>query len=205
MPLYGHSVAAAQEAGASMVILSTDIESVLNGVHPDGVVSLRRPKQFAGDLSSMADVVGHVLSQQSGLGIADSTIVVLLQPTSPLRLAEDIHSGVERLVTTDSDLAMGVTETDNGVLKYGRVVDGVFVPLSRPEHCFANRQTLPPVMRPNGAIYAFRAGWFRRNGGFETSRIVAVQMPMERSIDVDTIEDFERAEALLLQRREGAA
>ena len=205
MPLYQHSVAMAQQAGASMVVLSTDIESVLSDSHPDGVVPLRRPKVFASDRTPMSEVVGHVLSKDAGLGIADSTIVVLLQPTSPLRLPQDIHCGVERLVATDSDLAMSVTEADNCVLKYGRIENGFFVPLSEPEHCFANRQTLPSVMRPNGAIYAFRAGWFRRNGGFETSRIAAVEMPVERSIDVDTIEDFERAEASLLQRREGAA
>jgi len=153
----------------------------------------------------MDRVITHVLGDDAGVGIADSTIVVLLQPTSPLRLPEDIHASIARLVASDADLSMGVTAADKGVLKYGQVVDGRFVPLSRPEHCFANRQSLPEVVRPNGAVYAFRAGWFRRNGGFETSRIAAVLMPAERSIDVDSVEDFERAEALLLKRREGAA
>jgi len=153
----------------------------------------------------MDSVIAHVLSDEAGLGIPDSTIVVLLQPTSPLRLPEDIHASIARLVGSNADLSMGVTAADKGVLKFGQIVDGRFVPLSRPEHCFANRQSLPEVVRPNGAVYAFRAGWFRCNGGFETRRIAAVQMPAERSIDVDSIEDFERAEALILKRREGAA
>jgi N-acylneuraminate cytidylyltransferase len=153
----------------------------------------------------MARVVLHALSEEAGLGISDSTMVVLLQPTSPLRTPEDIRSSIQHLVTSDADLAMGVTEVDAGVLKFGRLLDGRFIPISDPEHCFANRQTLPPVVRPNGAVYAFQAGWFRRNGGFVTTRIAAVSMPPERSIDVDTIQDFERVERIFIQRREGAA
>jgi len=205
MPLYQHSVRVAQEAGASKIVLSTDIESVIQRGHSDTVFLVRRPAKLAGDLSPMDGVVAHVLSHEVGLEISDSTIVVLLQPTSPLRLPQDVHESIQLLVANDADLAMGVTAVDSGVLKYGQIVDGRFVPLSRPEYCFANRQSLPEVVRPNGAIYAFRAGWFRRNGGFETSRIAAVSMPEERSIDVDSVEDFERAEALLLKRREGAA
>ena len=205
MPLYQHSVAVARAAGASTIVLSTDIESVLQSSHPEDVVTIRRPYKLARDLSPMAGVIEHVLGDGSGLNISDATIVVLLQPTSPLRLPEDVQAGLGQLVTMGADLAMGVTDAQSSVLKYGRVEDGRFVPISRPEYCFANRQALPAVVRPNGAIYAFRAGWFRQNGGFETSNIAAVPMPAERSVDVDTIEDFERAEALLVQRREGAA
>ena len=205
MPLYQHSIEVAQRAGAGRVVLSTDIESVLHQEFGAGVVGLRRPPELARDDTPMNHVLLHVLSDAAGLQIADTTIVVLLQPTSPLRAVEDIQSGITALLQSDADLAMGVTETNNGVLKYGRVVDGRFEPLGEPEWCFANRQSLPPVVRPNGAVYAFRAGWFRRNGRFSTPRIAAVSMPAERSIDVDDMNDFARAEALLLERTEGVA
>ena len=204
-PLYQHSVNAAREAGASKIVISTDIESVLHGRHHDDVTVIGRPAELAQDGTPMSRVVLHVLSEKVGLRISDSTMVVLLQPTSPLRTSEDIRASIQRVATSDVDLAMGVTEVDAGVLKFGRVMDGRFIPISDPEHCFANRQTLPPVVRPNGAVYAFQAGWFRQNGGFVTSRIAAIAMPPERSIDVDTIQDFERVERIFSKKREGAA
>ena len=205
VPLFQHSVDVARRAGASKIVLSTDIESVLSQDHGAEVTALRRPGELATDDSPMDRVLLHALSESGGLMVADSTIVVLLQPTSPLREVRDIHAGIAALLQSDADLAMGVTPTDNSALKYGRIVGDRFEPLAEPEMCFANRQSLPPVVRPNGAIYAFRAGWFRRNEGLSTPRIAAVSMPAERSIDVDNIEDFERAEAQLIKRREGVA
>ena len=205
VPLYRHSIDVAQRAGAGRIVLSTDIEAVLHQDFGTDIIGLRRPAELARDDTPMDSALMHVLSEAAGLQIADATIVVLLQPTSPLRTVQDIQSSITALVTSDADLAMGVTETNNGVLKYGRVIDGRFEPLGDPAWCFTNRQSLPPVVRPNGAVYAFRAGWFRRNGGFSTHRIAAVSMPAERSIDVDNMNDFTRAEALLLERTEGVA
>lgn len=204
-PLYAHSVRVAQEAGAAVVLMSTDISAVLEVDHGPGVVAVARPASLATDTAEMADVVLHALSDEPGLAIDDDAIVVLLQPTSPLRSTSDIRRAVDAVARGDGDLAMGVTRVDSGVLKYGRVIDGRFAPLSVPEHCFANRQSLPPVFRPNGAVYAFRAGWFRRNGGFETPDIMAVEMNESRSIDVDCLEDLERAADWLAQQKEGAA
>ena len=205
LPLYAHSVRVAQKAGAEAVLISTDISAVLAAEHGPGVVPVVRPAELATDSAQMAEVVLHALSAEAGLAIDDDAIVVLLQPTSPLRSTADVLRAVDAIAGAEGKLAMGVTRVDSGVLKYGRVIDGRFEPLSQPEHCFANRQSLPPVYRPNGAVYAFRAGWFRKNGGFETPDIVAVEMNAARSIDVDCIEDLERAADWLAQQREGAA
>ena len=92
---------------------------------------------------------------------------------------------------------MSVTEADRGVLKWGRLEGSRFVPLSSPEHCFANRQSLPPVVRPNGAIYVLDAAGFLARGSFVTEHIGVVEMSAERSQDIDNLEDFERCAAIL--------
>jgi N-acylneuraminate cytidylyltransferase len=93
---------------------------------------------------------------------------------------------------------MSVTDADRSVLKWGQVMnDGRFVPLSKPEHCFANRQSLPPVYKPNGAVYAMDAQWFIEQKSFVSERIGTVVMPAERSFDIDNMNDFELCEALL--------
>lgn len=192
-PLYRHAVDVALAAGASRVLISTDITEVLNADHSPAVQSVRRPPELCGDTVPMAPVLLHALQAGQVAGT-----VVLLQATSPLRQVADVWAALQRLTSGDFELVMSVTEADRGVLKWGQVRDdGRFVPLSSPEHCFANRQSLPPVYKPNGAVYAMQAEWFVANQGFVSERIGTVVMPPERSHDIDNLADFERCEALL--------
>lgn len=192
-PLYRHAVDLALAAGATRVLISTDLPDVLTAVLPPAVQTLARPPELCGDTVPMAPVLMHAL--QAG---QVSGPVVLLQATSPLRQTADVQSALERLAGGDVDLVMSVTEADRGVLKWGRLdEDGRFRPLSSPAHCFANRQSLPPVYKPNGAVYAMQADWFVQNEDFVSERIGTVVMPPQRSHDIDNLADFERCESLL--------
>jgi CMP-N-acetylneuraminic acid synthetase len=192
-PLYRHAVDVALAAGAQRVLISTDIAEVLTAQLPAGVLALPRPPELCGDTVPMAPVLLHALAAGQVSGP-----VVLLQATSPLRQVNDVLAALQRLSSGNFDLVMSVTEADRGVLKWGRVgADGRYLPLSSPEHCFANRQSLPPVVKPNGAVYAMQAAWFVDNQGFVTDRLGTVLMPPERSHDIDNLADFERCEALL--------
>ena len=122
----------------------------------------------------MAPVLLHTIS-----ALSISGPIVLLQCTSPLRAIEDIRAGVDRFESGDVDLVMSVTEADRSVLKYGTVTDGRFRALVDPAHPFMNRQALPPVYKPNGAVYVFDAGWFQRNGGFDRRRYEPVETRIE--------------------------
>ncbi len=192
-PLYRHAVDLALRAGARRVLISTDIPEVLTASHPPGVQALQRPAELCGDEVPMAPVLLQVLQAAQVQGP-----VVLLQATSPLRQVADVQAALQTLATGAFNLVMSVTEADRGVLKWGQVqADGRFVPLSSPAHCFANRQSLPPVYKPNGAVYALQAEWFMAQGSFVSERIGSVTMPAERSHDIDTLADFERCEKLL--------
>lgn len=192
-PLYQHAVDVALAAGASQVMITTDIPEILTAKHPSHVTVLARPVELCGDDIPMAPVLFHALQAKAVRGP-----VVLLQVTSPLRQLQDIYAALDRLATGAFDLVMSVTESDRGALKWGRLGDdGRYLPLSSSEHCFANRQSLPPVYKPNGAVYAMQAEWFVANQGFVTHRLGTVIMPPERSHDIDNLSDFERCEALL--------
>jgi N-acylneuraminate cytidylyltransferase len=191
-PLYRHSVDQALAAGATRVLITTDIPEVLRAALPAGVACLERPPALAGHAVPMDPVLVHAL--QAG---AVAGPVVLLQATSPLRAPADIRAALAVFARGDHELVMSVTDADRGVLKWGRVDGDRFVPLSEPAHCFANRQSLPPVVRPNGAVYVFDAAAFLARGTLACERIGMVLMPPERSHDIDTLHDFERASALL--------
>lgn len=197
-PLYRHAVDAALEAGAYRVILTTDIPEVMSASYPLAVQTIQRPLALCGDAVPMAPVLSHALQAAACEGT-----VVLLQATSPIRQASDIQAALHVFASGQHELVMSVTEADRGVLKWGRLDGDRFMPLSEPAFCFANRQSLPPVVRPNGAVYVMNAEWFLKRGSFVSERIGVVQMSAERSQDIDTLADFERCEASLAIQTQG--
>jgi CMP-N-acetylneuraminic acid synthetase len=191
-PLYMHAVEQALAAGAARVVIGTDIPDVLQAGLPALVQAFPRPPELAGDAVPMAPVLVQLLQAAQVQGT-----VVLLQATSPLRTADDIRRALAVFAGGAYGLVMSVTEADRGVLKWGRIDGERFVPLSDPAHCFANRQSLPDVVKPNGAVYVFDAAHMVATGGFASDAIGVVQMPPERSHDIDNLNDFERVEALM--------
>ncbi len=195
-PLWRWSLDQAREAGATRVILTTDIAEILAAPPDDDLTLIERPSDLADDSTPMAPVLLHALADDALKG----ETIALLQPTSPLRSAEDIRASVSLFEAGGHDLVMTVTEADRGVLKYGVMEGESFSVMRNPAHCFSNRQSLPPVYKPTGAVYVFNRDWFIENGGFETDRIGAVQMPAERAADIDTEEDLRRAGEFLSRR-----
>jgi N-acylneuraminate cytidylyltransferase len=192
-PLYQYAIDAAHLAGAQCCYVTTDIAEVLSTKFTAPVALIQRPTHLQGDEVPMAPVLIHSIEQSTITGT-----VVLLQATSPMRTAQHIQSALAEFATGAHHLVMSVTSADSSVLKWGFLSDGTFKPLAEPAFCFSNRQQLPLVYRPNGAIYVFDAQWFVRNGGFITDKIGAFQMSASDSLDIDTLEDFERCEQALL-------
>lgn len=196
VPLWRRAADQGLSAGASKVLVTTDILIDRDQKLPENIVVIERPAELAGDNTPMAPVLVHALRDPTLKG----ETIVLLQPTSPLRSDQDIRAGLELFASGNFDLVLSATETDRGILKYGTRNGARFEPLREPEHCFSNRQALPQVWKPNGAVYVFGRDWFLENGGFVSDRIGMIEMPSERSDDVDTDADFERTEAAYLAR-----
>ncbi len=194
IPLYRHSIDAALAAGASRVIVSTDISEILFAKLPDRVYVLSRPLELTGDSVAMAPVLLHAISEACIEGA-----IVILQATSPLRSASDIEAALSVYASGEHDLVMSVTQADSGVLKWGFLDKNRFRPIADPSYCFSNRQSLPIVVRPNGAVYVMNAEWFQARGTFVTNRIGVIEMSPERSKDIDTLIDFEICEVFLRQ------
>lgn len=174
-------------------IVTTDIADILASRPPAGGQWIRRPANLALDDTPIDPVLAHALTEA---GLTCGT-AVLLQPTSPLRNDEDIRRAMTLFRTGAYDLVLSVCETDAGILKYGTLEDERFVPVSKPEYCFTNRQELPGVVRPNGAVYVFDIARFIAHESLASTRIGAILMPAVRSIDIDTQADLDEAERRL--------
>ena len=191
LPLYMHAVSQAIRTVGS-VVLSTDIESIDEIGLPPFCTLCRRPRELATDDTPMEDVIRHLIEEQSLVG----TTLVLLQATSPLRSDNDVNAGLSLFKKGHHDLVMSVVERDRSALKYGILEGTSFGALREPSFCFANRQSLPRIHGPNGAIYIFEAETFIRSNGFPTQKIGAIEMPIERSTDIDDLVDLQLIEKM---------
>ncbi len=169
----------------SRVVVSTDDDEIAAAA---GVDVLRRPAELAGDDTPMVDVMRHAVAE---LG---PDVVVLLQPTSPLRRAEHIDACVRLLIESGSDAVVSVVEVPHrfGPESLMDVSDGRVVPRA----AVTTRQAKDAVYARNGpAILARRAA--RLAGGLYDGDVRPFVMNARDSLDVDDAFDLEVAELLL--------
>lgn len=181
------------------IIVSSDDDHILEHASQiNDIEVLRRPADLATDESAMAPVVEHVLL------FYPADIVVLLQPTSPLRQTTDIDGALEKLVTEEATSVVSVCPARTSPHWMYHLVDGDRLQALLPKPEVATRQELPQYFQVNGALYAVDVAWFSEHKSFVNNETVAFVMPGDRSIDVDTPEDLDIAEALLLRQRRTA-
>lgn len=174
------------------LICTTDADLSQEWEEFSGQILDRRPGHLSDDTSKMSDVIFHLIDRYK----LTSQIIVLLQPTNPLRSDEDIYHAMALYLNSKCKMVMSVSKKDNRVLKHGFIKNGRFETVNRAEYCFENRQNLPDVFGPNGAIYIFRVADFLAAQGFPHDSVFAYEMDLISSIDIDKIEDFENAERI---------
>jgi CMP-N,N'-diacetyllegionaminic acid synthase len=191
-PLLAWTVEAARASSTlTRVVVSTDSGEVAAVARDLGAEALARPPELARDETPSRDVVEHALRE---LGGAD--VLVLLQPTSPLRRAEHIDEAVRLLLETDADSVLSVVEVPHQfrpvslmALEHGRLVPLV----ARPP---ARREDKPVVYARNGpAVLALRPD--RLGGDLYGGDCRPYLMEPRDSVDVDEPTDLELAEWLL--------
>jgi CMP-N,N'-diacetyllegionaminic acid synthase len=165
-----------------------------------------RPKEISGDMAPSELAVLHAL-EAFRMSVFDIDVVLMLQPTSPLTLPEDIEGVLEALEqpagtegTLQYDSAFSVTPFDKFLwhdMGVQKGVVGINHDGSRPREM---RQQRHGQFLENGAIYAMRTKAFlkakNRFCGYSNTYV----MPKERSIEIDDMADFVMAEALLEKR-----
>jgi len=176
------------------LILSSEDNEIIEIAKRYGCdVPFIRPVHLAQDTTSGIAPVIHALDE-----IAGYDYVILLQPTSPLRMAEDIDNCIEKLIETNSPAIVSVTETNSSPYWMQTMSEeGRIQPLIKQDVLITKRQDLPTVYELNGAVYIAKTEWIKKNNSFLTEETVAYIMPKKRSYDIDTEEDFLWCDCLL--------
>lgn len=178
------------------VICSSDSNNLKHQELDASTITHQRPDHLATDAAEMRGVITELVNKYK----LDEEILILLQPTSPLRSDASISQALELYKTGDYSLVISVTKSDNKCLKYGLQENGVFKPINKRQYLFSNRQTLPEVYAPNGAVYIFQARDFRKINNFPSDRIGFLEMDELESLDIDTKQDFVFAQEAALTK-----
>jgi len=200
-PLIAHSILAGRKSRrVTDVAVSTDDRAIERAARRWGAEVLRRPKSLAGDKTPMAPVALHALDTLARDGRSYDALI-LLQPTCPLRTAADVDAALDLLRRSGAPAVIGVYRVfDQHPGRMYRIVRKRLAPYDRALEKM-NRQDLPAVYHRNGLIYAVRADVFRRKRTFMPAGSVPLEMPRERSVNIDEELDLLFADFLLKRRR----
>lgn len=198
-PLIAYAIETARGAGApdSRIIVSTDDERIAAVARDCGLaIDYMRPAALGGDTVGSREVILDVMDWADGRDI-DYEAVVLLQPTSPFRMADDI-SGAVALYDASLDMVVSVTEAASNPYYNCFETDGDgYLHVSKGDGLITRRQDAPKAWEYNGAVYVINPRSIREMPLGAFSRRVPYEMPRSRSIDLDTPTDWLVAEALL--------
>lgn len=203
-PLIHHTLRAALSAQlVDRVIVSTDCHELVSACRGvDGVeVPFMRPAELATDDASAIDAYLHAatwLAEHEGR--APKSLCVLL-PTSPLRRPGDIDAAIALFKAKDARVVLSVVETKPAAWLQFKRQDGRLTPILGHEASVANRQDLPATWAPNGSVYVFDVDALRRTRTYFGASTFGLEMPPERSVDIDSEVDFALAEILFNRNR----
>jgi CMP-N,N'-diacetyllegionaminic acid synthase len=196
-PLIAWSIAAAKASRyVDRTVLSSDDQGIIDAARSFGCdAPFTRPAELATDEADSMSVVRHAMTVLP----ERYDYLVLLQPTSPMRLAQDIDRAIERCVNSGAPACVSVCEPDKSPYWMFRAGKGdVLEPLLAAE-IPDRRQQAPAVLALNGAVYVARTDHLAGGGAFLAPGTIGYVMPTERSFDIDTELDLRIVDFLLHQ------
>ncbi len=200
-PLLQYTTEAALSAKLlDRVILSTDDEEIAALGRACGVdVPFLRPDELARDDTPTLPVVQHAVRVLEEDG-EQYELICILQPTNPLRQAEDIDACIGLLTETNSDSVISVLPVPheyNPHWVYFQNEDGRLCLSTGEPAPISRRQDLPAAFHRDGAVYVTRRTVLMDKGSLYGERVAGYVMDPHRHVNIDRVEDWERAERLV--------
>ena len=200
-PLIVHTIEhALQSPGVEHVFVSTDDKIIAAVARAAGaLVPFMRPAELATSTAAKLPVIQHLVAGVEALGIQVERVLDL-DPTSPLRELSDVQACFDLLTLETGVVITGYPAEKN---PYFNMVElnthGQAGLCKAPIGCVSSRQHAPAVYAMNASIYVW---WCHTLDKGIWGNVVRLHiMPRERSIDVDTLIDFQLVELLIAQRK----
>lgn len=200
-PLIAHTIEAGLKSKLiNRVVVSTEDAEIAKIAMEHGAEIIERPDELAIDTTKTAPVMMHVIEQLELKGYIPD-IVVLLQPTSPTRDEILIDAALTQLLNSDKDSILGGFRLRKSMPLWKKGFDGNNTAVY--DYHFRPRTQEPHLMEDiyheTGAFYAIRLDAMKKTKDFLGEDVDIFEM--EASVDIDTPEDFARAEKILLEKQ----
>lgn len=188
------------------VHVSTDSEEYANISRKHGAdVPFLRDLSLSSDESTTWDAMKYVLDEYKKRGM-DFDILTVLQPTSPLRDAQDIQHAWKFFQEKNADMISSVCEMNHSPLWSNTLPEDLSLKNFEDERIvYIPRQNLPIYYRENGAIYIVKSQILLTKNNIYKENSYAFIMDRMHSVDIDDEIDFELAELLIRKRYEREA
>ena len=181
------------------VVVSTDNKKIAQVSKENGIpVPFVRPDELSGDLIGDVPVLKHSLFEMERINKTSYDIIVMLQPTSPLRKVEHVSSTIRLITENNYDSALTISETDSKShpLKQLEYKDGKVSFYNKKGSEIVARQELSPVFHRNGIAYAIKRSALIEEGKL-IGRNTGANLIKENCISIDTEFDLELTEYLV--------
>lgn len=202
-PLIAYTISEALKSKLlTRVIVSSDDNETIEIARKYGAeVPFKRPKKLATDKARSLPVIQHAVRFIEKLEGAPYDYVVMLQPTTPFRLAKDIDNALKKLIKTGADSVISICDVGAmHPIRMKKIVNDRIVDFCVKEVEGTPRQELPPAYIRNGAIYAVRRDVLMNQNTLRGKDSHPYIMPPDRSVNIDSGLDLKLAEVLMREK-----
>jgi CMP-N,N'-diacetyllegionaminic acid synthase len=176
----------------SSVCVTSDSNQILNYCKKLNVKTILRPKKLSGNIIMPDEAIKHAYLKLK----KKYDFIVMLQPTSPLRTSEDIDNAIEIIIKDKSESLFSSSVETGFIWKKSknsyRPINYNFKKRPRSQ----GNQDISFYIE-NGAIYITKSNLFAKSSNRLGGKISTYNMPYDRSVDIDSIQDFKEAEKIL--------
>jgi CMP-N-acetylneuraminic acid synthetase len=178
-------------ATCAELFVSTDEQTIAGVSRSLGVKVIDRPRELATDDATSMSVVLHATRFVREHHFAHWDAVLVLQPTSPFRTADDVRATIDLFERNHADSVISLVRypKEDALFKLGLA--------SRMRPAENGAWTTETIYMPNGAVYLIGMEHLLRGGDLYGPYAYGYVMPPERSLDIDTHADIDAARAML--------
>lgn len=196
-PMIAYSIAVAKQSGLfDKIIVSTDDNEIAEIAKQHGAeVPFRRPQSLADDFTGTVPVIAHAIEAVEALGWQVSE-ACCIYPTAPFLQADDLSKGLDLLTQHQGDYSFSATSFSFPIQRAIKLTQDQQVSMFYPEFEQTRSQDLQEGYHDAGQFYWGTATAFLAQKPIFSANSYAVLLPRVRVQDIDTTEDWERAERL---------
>lgn len=201
-PLINYTIETAIKSSyIDRVVVTTDSDKIAEVAMEAGAdVPFKRPAELAADSSKTLDAVLHAINWLDD-NDRHYDILVLLQPTQPLRNISDIDDALEKFEAMNEQALVSICEVDDNPVLIRTINDHGLMDNLINMNSDIRRQDMPIYYKLNGAVYINKIDEINENTSFNDNPVPYL-MAKERSVDIDDLDDLEMAKILIRRKKQ---